>query len=132
MNQPTCEQRIDKELESTISELERMYYSEDESERVEFYDYGLSFDYVSPNTFKEQEQGYFRYQLSYGGPSDEFRIYTNPDFTPHYIEYVFLDWFDGATRKCNKAEHKVIFDICEQDFFECGSFEHAFNESIND
>ena len=86
MTQPTCEQRIDKELESTISELERMYYSDDESEREEFYDYGLSFDYVSPNTFKEQEQGYFRYQLSWGGPSDEFRIYTNPDFTPHYIE----------------------------------------------
>ena len=132
MNQPTCEQRIDKQLESTISELERMYYSEDESEHEEFYDYGLSFDYVSPNTFKEQEQGYFRYQLSWGGPSDEFRIYTNPDFTPHYIEYVFLDWFDGANRKCNKNDHKVIFDICEQDFFECGSFEHAFNESIND
>ena len=31
--------------------------------------------------------------MGYGGPSDEFRKYDNKDF----IEYWFLDWFDGAS-----------------------------------
>ena len=54
---------------------------------------GLCFDYVPPNTFEEQPIGYFRRQLSYGGPSDEFRVYDNENS----IKYYFLDWFDGAS-----------------------------------
>ena len=59
----------------------------------------LDFSYVEPNTFKKQSEGYWRWQLSWGGPSDEFRYY-------HYdgdkkkiksIEYAYMDWFDGAT-----------------------------------
>lgn len=53
-----------------------------------FIQYGLSFDYVELD--KDTEQDYFRYQLSYGGPSDEIRFYDNGA-----IEYVFLDWFCG-------------------------------------
>jgi len=53
-----------------------------------FNQYGLSFDYVELN--KDTEQDYFRYQLSYGGPSDEIRFYDNGA-----IEYVYLDWFCG-------------------------------------
>ena len=54
-----------------------------------FNQYGLSFDYVELD--KDTEQDYFRYQLSYGGPSDEIRFYDNGA-----IEYVFLDWFCGV------------------------------------
>ena len=59
----------------------------------------LDFSYVEPNTFDNQPEGYWRWQLSWGGPSDEFRYY-------HYegdknsiksIEYAYMDWFDGAT-----------------------------------
>ena len=52
-----------------------------------FNQYGLSFDYVE----LDKDQDYFRYQLSYGGPSDEIRFYDNGA-----IEYVFLDWFCGV------------------------------------
>ena len=71
---------------------------------------GLSFDYVEPNTFNDQTRGYWRFQLSWGGPSDEFRIYTDI-FTNkiHYIEYWYMDWFDGA--KVN-ADDDIILDIC--------------------
>ena len=116
-----------------------MYYSDDEVERDEFYDYGLSFDYVAPDTFSDvmfadhstslQKQGFFRYQLSWGGPSDEFRIYTNPDFTPHCIEYVYQDWFDGAALVCNEIDHPVVWDICTGIFTDCGYFESSFNKS---
>ena len=43
-----------------------------------FWEYGLALDYVAPGTFKDQKQGYFRYQISVGGPSEEFRFYANP------------------------------------------------------
>ena len=31
----------------------------------------LSFDYVAPHTFNDQPEGYWRWQFSWGGPSDE-------------------------------------------------------------
>jgi len=67
-----------------------------------FYDYvgqtALSWDYVKPNTFTDQEEGYWRLQLSYGGPSDEFRVFTYPDDETkiHKVFYHYMDWFDGA------------------------------------
>jgi len=64
-------------------------------------EYGLSFDYVAPETFEEQLEGYWRYQLSWGGPSDEFRFYAGGcgEQKPYRISYVFLDWFDGHERR---------------------------------
>lgn len=68
-------------------------------------EYGLCFDYVAPGTFGDQdeeeegEEGYWLYQLSWGGPSDEIRFFSSePDWKPYRIEYWFLDWFDGASR----------------------------------
>ena len=66
-------------------------------------EYGLSFDYVAPDTFTGQAKGYFRWQLSYGGPSDEFRFHINPDFSCRAIEYWFLDWFDGAHLRIDRG-----------------------------
>ena len=61
----------------------------------DFFDYvnqsGLCFDRVEPGTFKDQRAGYWRWQLSWGGPSQEFRLFDNGD-----LEYWYLDWFDGA------------------------------------
>ena len=57
---------------------------------------GLSFDYVEPNTFTDQKEGYWRGQFSWGGPSDELRAYVNKDDSIHRLEYWYLDWFDGA------------------------------------
>ena len=64
-------------------------------------DYGLGFDYVEPDTWKDQTEGYFRYQLSWGGPSEEFRFYVSPvaegqQFIPYKIEFWFMNWFDSA------------------------------------
>ena len=66
-----------------------------------FYDYGLCIDYQEPNGRK---RGYLRYQLSYGGPSDEIRFYFDGCHCDK-IEYVFLDWFVG-----------VGFDITDKEF----------------
>lgn len=118
-----CEQRIDKELKDRIEDLIKLWKAEQEGEEDpdlgRFNEYGLSFDYVAPNTFKEQEQGYFRYQLSWGGPSDEFRFYVNPDLSAYHVEYVFMDWFDGATRELSGDNKRLLLEIYE-DFRECG------------
>ena len=60
-------------------------------------EYGLCFDKVEPNTFQDQKLGYWRWQLSWGGPSDEFRIFVDEDKNIYKIEYWYLDWGDGAS-----------------------------------
>ena len=65
--------------------------TEGNEETGSFYDYGLCFDYVELGSFDDQKQDYFRYQFSWGGPSDELRFYDDGE-----IEYVFLDWFSGV------------------------------------
>jgi hypothetical protein len=62
---------------------------ENTGELGSFFDYGLHFDYVE--IYGKKKNDYFRYQLSYGGPSDELRFYADGD-----IDYVFLDWFTGV------------------------------------
>ena len=82
----------------------------------DFYDYinnyGLAFDYVEKGTFTDQERGYFRYQLSWGGPSDEFRIYVDYDKQITHIDYWFLDWGDGASIRVDKDS--IAYEVCEQ------------------
>ena len=56
----------------------------------------LSFDYVEPHTFEKQPEGYWRWQFSWGGPSDELRGYVNEHKELHRLEYWYMDWFDGA------------------------------------
>ena len=56
----------------------------------------LGFDYVEPGTWPEQLEGYYRWQFSWGGPSDELRAFVNLDKSIHRLEYWFLDWGDGA------------------------------------
>jgi hypothetical protein len=71
---------------------------------------GLGFDFVSVDTFENQERGYWRFQMSWGGPSDEFRIYVDATNKIDYIDYHYLDWFDGASVR---VRDDIIYDICE-------------------
>jgi len=56
----------------------------------------LGFNYVEPGTWPEQLEGYYRWQFSWGGPSDELRGYVNEYGELHRLEYWFMDWHDGA------------------------------------
>jgi len=66
-------------------------YKEGNEDYPPFYEYDLCFDFVESDGDYNDGAPYFRYQMSYGGPSDEFRFYE-----PDMIEYVFLDWFVGV------------------------------------
>jgi hypothetical protein len=96
----TCKARVKPHFDERLADLKKLLEAErngeEDTDNGNLSEYGLCFDYVTPETFRDQKEAYFRYQLSWGGPSDEFRFYVNPDFSCHRIEYWFLDWFDGA------------------------------------
>ena len=88
-----------------MTEAEQLEVFEQFDSTGDFYDYGLSVDYVTPGTFKNKA-GYLRYQLSYGGPSEEVRFYFTPNASQAYkIEFVYLDWGVG-----------VGFDVTNEDW----------------
>ena len=93
MNKETCADRITGSIISRGEDFTRFMNSEDEETTEEFYNYGLCVDMVSVGTFKDQNEPYLRYQISYGGPSEELRFYQNGT-----VEFWFLDWYDGASK----------------------------------
>ena len=109
---------------------------EDNPDLGNMYEYGLSFDYVAPETLNEQPEGYFRYQLSWGGPSDEFRIYAQRVGEYRYsvsrIEYWLLDWFDGAHIVLERDSLALISEIFESFFVEVGSADHEFQKALEE
>lgn len=131
----TCAQHVDDALRGRIEDLKELWekYQKGEDE-PEIYEYGLAFDYVAPDTFREQPEGYFRYQISWGGPSDEFRFFTNPNFSVHRIEYWFMDWGDGACRVLpyGDADFVLIKEIYDNLFLESGTAEHAYHKAVED
>lgn len=134
MNELKARARVYREVRGRINDLRKLwtaYQQGDEgvNDLGSIYDYGLSFDYVAPGTFSNQREGYFRYQLSYGGPSDEFRFFINPDLSCHRVEYWFLDWFDGASITCNEQDEVLLFEIWEW-FRETGSAAHALHGPV--
>jgi hypothetical protein len=96
MNSDILDQIEEEKAEKSLSDEDNFnelstYLQDDIREQYQerLNSYGLSFDYVELD--KDTEQDYFRYQLSYGGPSEEIRFYDDGA-----IEYVYLDWFCGV------------------------------------
>lgn len=107
------------------------HYKEVEAEfarRGSFFEYGLAVDYVTPGTFKNKA-GYLRYQLSYGGPSEEIRFYFTPNAREAYkIEFVYLDWGVGVGFDVtNEDWAKWLFDW----FNELGTVEAEMNKAFD-
>ena len=79
----------------------------------------LDFSYVEPGTFTDQKDGYWRLQLSWGGPSDEIRYYkadNSEAMIYDQITYSYMDWFDGAEIQVHAdIWHKIFSDYFETD-----------------
>jgi len=99
-----CIDLVNDNYQSRLNDLREAYNNQNIDLATWLCEYGLSWDYVLPNTFDNQEQGYYRWQLSWGGPSDEFRIYTDHEKNIKSVEYWYLDWFDGASITVNDEE----------------------------
>jgi len=102
--QKKCIDLVNKNYQSRLKDLREAYNNQNIDLSTWLSEYGLNWDYVVPNTFDNQEDGYYRWQLSWGGPSDEFRIYTDNEKNIQSVEYWYLDWFDGASITVNDEE----------------------------
>ncbi len=134
--QPTCQERVREELQGRIADLSKLWelwkkdphaYDEDIGNWNE---YGLCLDYVAPGTFNNQKRGYLRYQLSWGGPSDEFRFYLDESLNTTRIEYWFLDWFDGAKIILKGRALELLQEIYE-DFKDTETVQAKINEATS-
>ena len=102
----SCADRVQERWHGRRDELEKF----DANGWDMFHEYGLDFSYVEPDTFDNQPKGYHRFQISWGGPSDELRFYTrgesldNEESITDKVEYWFMDWFDGASIDVSKEE----------------------------
>ena len=118
MTQATCADLVVGQWERTRKALKAFQNDKlTNEEECTLYEYGLSFDFVEPNTFDDQPIGYWRYQMSFGGPADEIRYYLDVDEAlkegivetidgitwverrtrSFKVEYWYLQWFDGAS-----------------------------------
>jgi hypothetical protein len=149
MPEQKCKDLVAINLKSRIEDLKilwNLFNSDSESNDENLgnmYEYGLAFDYVAPNTFNGQRKGYFRYQLSWGGPSDEFRFFAHPilsSLDSYYsnaitrisgwelekIEYWYLDWFDGANKKLTGKNLTLITEIFQSFFVDSESATNVY------
>jgi len=121
----SCEDRVQSHLRERIEDIRKLWkmYQRDtdayDEDLGNLNEYGLCFDYVAKGTFSDQKKGYFRWQLSFGGPSDEFRFYVDETLVPYTIEYWFLDWFDGAHVDLEGEDFELLEEIYN-DFKEMG------------
>jgi hypothetical protein len=116
----SCKARWRAEKNDRISDLKKLFTAHQRGEQDRhldtlgvFSEYGLGFDYVAPGTFVDAPQGYWRYQLSWGGPSEEFRFYAGGcgEHQAYRISYAFLDWFDGHERALVGNDLALLQDI---------------------
>ena len=114
------EELKDRTIESFKSrheDLKRFYINQHVSEYIdddiehEFYNYFLSVD-VAYDEF-------VRFQISYGGPQEEFRI-----FKDGHIEYCFLDWFTGYS--LDVTDNKIA-QWLKESFIDIG---FSYNDNI--
>ena len=104
----TCADKVKSAFESRMADIRTLYEADDQTteDLGSLNDYGLSIDKIEAGTFKDQREDYIRYQLSWGGPSEEFRIYKNGD-----VEFWYLDWYDGAKTDVVGSDADIIKDI---------------------
>jgi hypothetical protein len=131
-----CEQRIEDALESRLSDLRILWegYQNGEESNEEvgcgLHEYGLGFDYVPPFTFGEtQKAGYWRYQISYGGPSEEIRFFCDGLRVPKIIEFWLLDWFDGAVRELQGNDFRMMSEWFAM-MDDCGAVALAYDQEM--
>ncbi len=117
-----CKDRVKAALESRLDDFKEILERSRDDDNViseeansEQCEYGLELAY-EPNTDSE-EPAHVRYLISTGGPHEEFRIFFDSEFKIYSVEFVFSDWYDGASvyyiitrysRKLNKDQRNLV------------------------
>ena len=138
--QPKCADLVQNECKRELETLRKLWelHCEDceasDEELGNLYEHGLAFDYVAPGTFDDQNEGYFRYQISWGGPSDEFRIYADANgrrgWSIYRVEYWYMDWFDGASVTLRGDDLAFMSELVESFFGDSGTMDVKHAEAM--
>jgi len=109
-----CKERVADAFHSRMSDLRKLCragYGVNVENIGRLEEYGLCVDRVAADTFGTHP-AYWRYQISWGGPAEEFRYYDKDDGGG--VEFWFLDWGDGAGMKVKGRDAQLIKGIIEQ------------------
>jgi len=124
----TCRKRWKSNKDGRIRDIRKLWKlylagdDEGDPEIGSLNDYGLSFDFAPSSA---TGCGFFRWQLSTGGPGDELRFYVSPDLGLGRVEYWFLDWFDGYGRPLTGADFDLLTELWGDFFRETGAARYA-------
>lgn len=121
----------DEDLDDDASPEARAHFEAE----GDFQDYGLCWEYVAPETYDDQAEGFFRFLISTGGPGHEIRFFASPmpgrkgqgcprAWSLYRAEFWLLDWFDGAPEDVTQDEvARWLWDYLQ----ECESVQAAFD-----
>tara|TARA_B100000427_G_scaffold45699_1_gene33836 strand:- start:206 stop:598 length:393 start_codon:yes stop_codon:yes gene_type:complete len=88
----SCADRIEQNFQDRYLELQKEMQYVIFSPANYFEKKGLGVDLIEKDDL-DLDDHFIRYQLSWGGPQDEFRFWKNGK-----ISYHFMDWFDHAEK----------------------------------
>ena len=136
----SCADIIPYAMENRLNEMQEMWdvycgweKPTDEITEDSFHKYGLSFEYVDEG---DDDNNYFRYQISYGGPSEEIRFYCYKNHFGQWVfseaEFVYMDWtwFDGASEMIT-GNHLALMKELFDHFNECGLLDEEFEKATS-
>lgn len=135
----TCADIVEYAMENRLNDLKELWEvyigrkePTDEISEESYLEYGLSFDYVDAGT-DSTDDNYFRYQISYGGPSEEFRFFCYKDHQGNWmlseIEFWYMDWFDGASATVTGDHYKFMKEVFH-DFDDLGMLDSLVKEEV--
>ena len=116
-------------LRSRMEGIGEIWKNECEGTESEEYgplnEYGLSFDYVEGKTEYNDGPGYYRYQISWGGPSEEFRFFCDPGDKCYSIVFAYRDWFCGEDIELRGEDRELMMEVFYDWFVESGATSQA-------
>ena len=134
----SCADIVPYAMESRLNEIQEMWNvycgwekPTDEITEDSFHEYGLSFEYVDEG---DDDNNYFRYLISTGGPSEEIRFYCYKNHFGLWVfseaEFVYMDWFDSASEMIT-GNHLTLVQELFEFFYEIGALNEEFKKATD-
>ena len=134
----SCADIVPYAMENRLNEMQEMWdvycgweKPTDEITEDSFHEYGLSFEYVDEG---DDDNNYFRYLISTGGPSEEIRFYCYKNHFGQWVfseaEFVYMDWFDSASEMIT-GNHLLFVQELFEFFYEIGALDEEFKKATD-
>ena len=134
----SCADIVRYAMENRLNEMQEMWdvfcgneKPTDEITEESFHEYGLSFEYVDDG---DDDNNYFCYLISTGGPSEEIRFYCYKSHFGQWVfseaEFVYLDWFESASEMITGNHLHFVQELFEY-FNEIGTLDEEFKKATD-